>query len=259
MAKLPGKVALITGGAKGLGAADAQLFVEEGAFVVIADTDAQAGEALARLLGGSARFVHCDVSLEASVAEMVDAVLSEQGRLDVFVNNAGVSIPGTPESVQEADYRAVMAVSIDATVFGCKHALRAMRETGGSIVNMSSIASIQGVPYSAAYSAAKGAIEAYTRSVAVHCKVNSIPVRCNSVHPSAFNTPMFQESIGAMERTLTPEAAAQFRARASKGAGNPRDLANLVLFLACDDSRYINGQRFVIDNGGVVTPLGVGA
>ena len=259
MGKLSGKVALITGGAKGLGAADARLFVEEGAFVAICDTDVETGEALASSLGASSQFLRCDVSVEENVAKATDAVLKRHGRLDVFVNNAGISIPGTPESIREADYRAVMAASIDATVFGCKHALRAMRQSGGSIVNMSSIASIQGVPYSAAYSAAKGAIEAYTRSVAVYCKVNAIPVRCNSVHPSAFDTPLFQQSLVEMARTLGPEAAAQFQARAAKGAGNPRDVANLVLFLACTDASYINGQRFVIDNGGVVTPLGVGA
>ncbi|WP_176590525.1 SDR family oxidoreductase [Sphingobium aromaticivastans] len=256
MGRLSGKVAVITGGAKGLGAADARLFVAEGAFVVIADTDAQAGEALVGSLGDMSQFLRTDVSIEADVAQLVDGVMARHGQLDVFVNNAGISIPSTPASILEPDYRAVMAASIDATVFGCKHALRVMRS--GAIVNMSSIASIQGVPYSAAYSAAKGAIEAYTRSVAVYCKVNSIPVRCNSVHPSAFDTPMFQESLDTMGRTLEPEAAAQFRARAAKGAGDPRDVANLVLFLACDESRYVNGQRFVIDNGGIVTPLGVG-
>ncbi|UZW57526.1 SDR family oxidoreductase [Sphingobium sp. JS3065] len=256
MGRLSGKVAVITGGAKGLGAADARLFVEEGAFVAIADTDADEGEALAASLGGMAQFLRADVSVEAEAAQLVDSVMSCHGRLDVFVNNAGISLPGTPVSLVEPDYRAVMAASIDATVFCCKHALRLMRQ--GVIVNMSSIASIQGVPYSAAYSAAKGAIEAYTRSVAVYCKVNAIDVRCNSVHPSAFDTPMFQESIEAMGRTLEPEVAAQFRARAARGAGDPRDVANLVLFLACDESRYINGQRFVIDNGGIVTPLGVG-
>lgn len=226
--------------------------------VIIVDRDEEAGRHLAAELNGASRFIRADVSREHELSSAIDDVIAHEGGLDVLVNNAGVAIAGTPESLREEDYRAVMAASIDATVFGCKHGLRAMREKGGSIVNMSSIASIQGVPYSAAYSAAKGAIEAYTRSVAVYCKVNAIPVRCNSVHPSAFDTPMFRGTQEEMIRSLDEQAAAQFRARAAKGAGNPRDVAQLVLFLASSEASYINGQRFVIDNAGMVTPLGVG-
>src|SRR5271156_2613311 len=156
---------MITGGAKGLGAADARLFVESGAKVIIADTDVANGKQLADELGPEARFISLDVRQESEFRDVIALVLADYGALHVLVNNAGVVELGTPETVTEKDYRFVMAVSVDGTVFGCKHAIPAMRDSGGgSIINMASIASIQGIPYSAAYSAAKGAVESYTRS-----------------------------------------------------------------------------------------------
>ena len=183
--RLEGKVAIVTGAAKGLGAADARLFAAQGATVVIADVDAHNGEALAEDIGAGAVFMPLDVRDEAAWKDLVEAVTERFGRLDILVNNAGVVEVGTPETVTEADYRFIMGVSIDGTVWGCKHAIPAMvKSGGGSIINMASIASVQGEPYVAAYCAAKGAIESYTRAVAVHCAQHQLNIRCNSVHPA---------------------------------------------------------------------------
>jgi 3(or 17)beta-hydroxysteroid dehydrogenase len=255
MGRLKDKIALITGGAKGLGEADARLFAQEGAFVVIADVDARKGEALARELGAAARFLELDVRSEAAFKGVIDRVVADHKRLDVLVNNAGVVKPGSPESITEDDYRFVMSVCVDGVVFGCKHAIPAIAASGGgSIINISSVASIQGVPYSAGYSAAKGAVEAYTRTVAVHCKMNDLKVRCNSVHPGAFLTPMLDDMLANVAKA-GGEASDQFKRRVSGTMGDPADVARLVLFLASDESSYITGQRFVIDNGDGVTPL----
>lgn len=255
MGRLKDKIALITGGSKGLGEADARLFAQEGAFVVIADIDVAKGQALAHELGDSVRFLELDVRSEASFKSVIDRVVADHKKLDVLVNNAGVVKPGSPESITEEDYRFVMSVCVDGVIFGCKHAIPAITASGGgSIVNISSVASIQGVPYSAGYSAAKGAVEAYTRTVAVHCKMNNLKVRCNSVHPGAFLTPMLDEMLANVAKA-GGEASDQFKRRVSGTMGDPADVARLVLFLASDESSYITGQRFVIDNGDGVTPL----
>lgn len=255
MGRLDGKIALITGGAMGLGAADARRFAGEGARVLIADVDVAKGQALAAEIGAAARFVELDVRSEAAFKAVIDAVVADEGRLDVLVNNAGVVRPGSPETITEEDHRLVMAVSVDGMIFGCKHAIPAMAASGGgAIVNISSVASIQGVPYSAGYSAAKGAVEAYTRTVAVHCKMNALNIRCNSVHPGAFATPMLDAML-ANVANAGGAASDQFKRRTSGTLGDPADVADLVLFLASDESSYITGQRFVIDNGDGITPL----
>lgn len=255
MGRLDGKVALITGGAKGLGEADARAFVREGARVVIGDVDSGKGRQLAEELGEVAVFHELDVRSEEAFRRAVEFVTGRFGKLDILVNNAGVVRPGSPETITEEDHRLVMSVSVDGTIFGCKHAIPAIAASGGgSIINLSSVASIQGVPYSAGYSAAKGAIEAYTRTVAVHCKMNGLNIRCNSVHPGAFETPMLDDMLANVGRAGA-EAGDQFRRRVSGKLGDPAEVANLVLFLASDESSYINGQRFVIDNGDGITPL----
>ena len=249
--RLQGKVAIITGGAKGLGAADARLFIAEGATVVLTDVDVAGGETVAAELGERASFVCHDVRNEAEWASLVADVVARHGRLDILVNNAGVVEMHSPETISDADYRFVMAVSVDGTVWGCKYAIPAMRASGGgSIVNMASIASIQGEPFVAAYCAAKGAVEAYTRAVAVHCAQSQSNIRCNSVHPAGIDTPMVQS---------VPEkfAAANLPVMASGATANPLgapiDIANTILFLASDESRFINGQTIVVDNSASVT------
>lgn len=253
MGRLQGKVAIVTGAAKGLGAADARLFVAEGATVVLTDVDTANGEALAAELGERASFMRHDVRNEGEWAALIPEVVSKFGRLDILVNNAGVVELGTPETLTEADYRFIMAVSIDGTVWGCKHAIPAMRASGGgSIINMASIASIQGVPTVAAYCAAKGAIEAYSRAVAVHCAQSGIAIRCNSVHPSGIDTPMVR-SLPEKIAAAGIDTSARTSGSSNNVLGEALDIANMVLFLASDESRFVSGQAMVVDNTSTVT------
>lgn len=254
MNRLAGKIAIITGAAKGLGAADARLFVAEGATVVLTDVDEEAGRAVAAELGAQASFVRHDVRHEAEWQALVADVVARHGRLDILVNNAGVVEMASPETIAEADYRIVMAVSVDGTVWGCKYAIPAMRASGGgSIINMASIASVQGEPYVAAYCAAKGAIEAYTRAVAVHCAQTRSNIRCNSVHPSGIDTPMVRSVPDKMARSNLPTLEEQASGAGLNPLGQPVDIANMVLFLASDESRFVSGQAMIVDNTASIT------
>ncbi len=248
MGRLEGKVAIVTGAAKGLGEADARLFASEGARLVVTDVDTDNGERVAGEIG--ATFVRHDVRVEQEWEDLIARVVRDHGRLDVLVNNAGVVEVGNIETTSEQDYRFVMAVSADGTFFGCKHAVRAMKETGGgSIVNMASIASLQGEAYVAAYCAAKGAVEALTRAIAVHCAQNKLGIRCNSVHPSGMDTPMV---ASIPEKMQDAGIAARPGGRRSE-VGQPVYIANAVLFLASDESKFVNGQKIVVDNTITVT------
>lgn len=247
MGRLTGKVAIITGGAKGLGEADARMFAREGATVILTDVDRENGARLASEIGGKAEFHYHDVREEAGWRTLIDDVVKRHGKLDILVNNAGVVELGTIETQTEEEYRFVMAVSADGTFFGCKHAVLAMKKTGGgSIVNMASIASVQGEPVVAAYSAAKGAIESLTRSVAVHCANNRYNIRCNSVHPAGILTPMV---IGISEKASNSELRPASDTPPPSKLGEPDDIAYTVVFLASDESKFINGAAIRVDNG----------
>jgi 3(or 17)beta-hydroxysteroid dehydrogenase len=253
--QLPGKIAIVTGGAKGLGAAVARLFVAEGATVVISDVDAASGEALAQEIGARAVFERHDVSSEGDWERLIAAVVERFGKLDVLVNNAGIMLVGDIESQTAEQWRRVNAVISDGCFFGCKHAVRSMKSTGGgTIVNVSSVGSLQGESYGAAYSAAKGAVESLTRSVAVHCAQMKYRIRCNSLHPGPIDTP------------LVKDMPAQFKSAAKAGmkfppnlstissfTATPAEIATSVLFLASDASQWVNGTRLVVDNTASVT------
>lgn len=247
MGRLQGKVAIITGAAKGLGEADARMFAKEGATVILTDVDQENGERVASEIGEAAEFHVQDVSKESSWEKLVDDVVAKHGKLDILVNNAGVVAPGTIETQTEDEYRFVMAVSADATFFGCKHAVKAMKETGGgSIINMASIASVQGEPIVVAYAAAKGAVESMSRSIAVHCANNGYNIRCNTVHPAGILTPMV-ENIGA-DLVGRDDLRPNSESPAPSQLGEPDDIANTVLFLASDESKFINGAAIRVDN-----------
>lgn len=247
MGRLQGKVAIITGAAKGLGEADARMFAKEGATVVLTDVDQENGERVASEIGPAAEFHVQDVSKESSWESLINDVVAKHGKLDILVNNAGVVAPGTIETQTEDEYRFVMAVSADATFFGCKYAVKAMKESGGgSIINMASIASVQGEPIVVAYAAAKGAVESMSRSVAVHCANNGYNIRCNTVHPAGILTPMV-ENIGA-DLVGRDDLRPNSESPAPSQLGEPDDIANTVLFLASDESKFINGAAIRVDN-----------
>jgi 3(or 17)beta-hydroxysteroid dehydrogenase len=245
MGRVDGKVALITGAASGLGCADAEVLAREGATVVLTDIDEDAGEAAAESIrgaGGNATFMPLDVADEEQWQQVIAHIRSEHGRLDVLVNNAGLAIVGTPEDCSLEIFRKQNAVMSEGVFLGCKHALPLMHESGGgSIINMSSIASHLGYPIYFAYSAAKGAVRAMSKAIAVHCQMNGYEIRVNSLHPGAIDTAMIDQMISDLgldnKENLSPV-----------GLGQPEDVANVVLFLASDESRFVNGTEILIDN-----------
>ena len=253
MNRLAGKVAIVTGAAKGLGEADARLMASEGARVVLTDVDEVNGARVAAEIGANARFVRQDVRDEDGWKALIADVVAREGGLHVLVNNAGVVEAGDIENTSAEDWRFIMAVSADGTFFGCKHAIPAMKASGGgSIINMASVASIDGHHTVLAYCAAKGAVEALTRAVAVHCTQHGLPIRCNSIHPAGIDTPMVQGIGGKLAaRGMIPNLAAPPPAPL---LGAATDIAWAVVYLASDESRFVSGQKLVVDNTLTVTP-----
>jgi 3(or 17)beta-hydroxysteroid dehydrogenase len=249
MGRVENKVALISGAASGLGLASAKRLAEEGAIVIIADINTQAGEAAAADIEG-ASFETLDVSSEQSWSDLIDKVLASHGKLDVLFNSDGIVQLASIEDTSEELWRKINAVGTDGTFFGCKHALRVMKPAGaGSIINMCSTASIQGGPNIFAYAASKSAIRGMTKSVACLSAQEGYGVRCNSVHPGNMDTPMLQ-GMREIVKAHKPEAVA---AMDKLWVGEPVDVANMVLFLASDESKSVNGAELVIDNTTTIT------
>lgn len=243
MKRLDGKVVLITGGASGLGAADARLMAEQGARVIITDINSSAGEAVAAQIPGALFFAH-DVADEDQWISIMAEVKQRFGRLDALVNNAGIVNFATVEEQSLEHFRKHMQIMAEGTFLGCKHAIALMKEHGGSIINISSVAAIKGIAENFAYTAAKGAIAAMSRCVAVHCQNQKYGIRCNAILPGAHDTPMTQQALRELAGADT-NALTQLQ---EMGQGRPEDVANLVVFLASDESRQINGAELVIDN-----------
>lgn len=253
--RVAGKVALVTGGAAGLGRAIAALLVKHGATTIITDVEEVAGQKTAGEIG--AAFLPQDVSSETQWQTIVGRIKSDYGRLDILVNNAGVSGPvenANPETTLLADWQKLQAVNSQSVFLGCKHAIPLLRETGGgSIINISSIAALVATPFIAAYGASKAAVWQYTKSVALHCATTGSKIRCNSVHPGQIKTAMHDKLITETARlTGVSEADArrQFLARIPTGEyGEPEDIAYAVLYLASDESKHVTGTQMVIDGG----------
>ena len=248
MGRLEGKVALISGGARSQGATEAKLFAQESAKVVFGDILDEEGmrvEAEIRELDGEATYVHLDVTKEADWRAAVETAVNRYGKLDVLVNNAGISIRKAIEDTTEEDWDRIMAVNAKGVFFGTKHAIPAMRQAGGgSIINISSTAGLVGSPYgSAAYTATKGAVRLFTKVTAIqHAKDK---IRCNSVHPGPIDTPMLQEGIAA-----DPSRREEYLQRTPLGRiGTTEDIAYGVLYLASDESSFVTGSELVIDGG----------
>jgi 3(or 17)beta-hydroxysteroid dehydrogenase len=251
MGRLTGKVAIITGAAGGLGAAMCRRLSENGASVVVTDIRQDAIEQLAGEIGAAALPLVHDVTQEASWRSVFEQTIARFGVVDVLVNNAGIVHVGTVEDTSLDDFRRVNAIHSEGTFLGCKYALPAMRGTGdgsGSIINMSSVTAIGGFPYVLAYSAAKGAIRSMTKAIAAGTSAAGEPIRCNSVHPGRIDTEMVRECA---------DDRARQDARIASDAGNPPgipdDIAHLVVYLASDESAWMNGSELVVDNGATIT------
>ncbi|MEE8305445.1 MAG: glucose 1-dehydrogenase [Candidatus Tectomicrobia bacterium] len=247
MGRLDGKVVLISGGARGQGAAEARLFAREGAKVVfgdLLDDDGQRVEAEIRAAGNDAIYVHLDVTNEDSWRAAVSTAEQTYGKLNVLINNAGILNRKKIEETTEDDLDLILAVNLKGVFLGTKHAIPAMRRAGGgSIINISSIAGLVGSPHgSPSYTATKGGVRLFTKSIAVqHAKDN---IRCNSVHPGPIETPMIQESLD------DPEERAMRLQRTPLGRiGKVEDIAYGVLYLASDESSFVTGSELVIDGG----------
>ena len=203
----------------------------EGARVIVTDVSEAAGRAVAERIGGE--FMPHDVRSDADWTRVMAAVLARHGRLDVLVNNAGICQVGDIETTTLEQYRLMAAVHGEACFLGCQQAVQVMKERGGSIINITSVAALRATPPVLAYAAAKGAIRALSLSVAGHCRDRGYPIRCNAIFPGLIDTPL-----------VVPVVGANF-----PGAGRPDDVAHMVLFLACDESRFVTGAEFVVDNG----------
>ena len=247
MGRLDGKVALISGGARGQGAAEARLFAWEGAKVVfgdVLDDEGKKVEAEIAESGGDALYVHLDVTSEADWRAAVETAVSRYGKLDLLVNNAGIVLRKGIEDTTEEEWDRVMAVNSKGVFLGTKHAIPAMRRAGGgSIVNISSTAGLVGSGLGlAAYSATKGSVRLFTKSTAIqHARDN---IRCNSVHPGPIDTPMLREAWD------DPTRREERIGRVPLGRiGTTEDIAYGVLFLASDEASFMTGSELVIDGG----------
>jgi NAD(P)-dependent dehydrogenase (short-subunit alcohol dehydrogenase family) len=256
MGRIEGKVTIISGGASGIGRGSAQRLAEEGAIVVVTDVQEELGaETVAAIVaaGGRAEFLAHDVTSETAWIEVVATVVERHGGLDVLVNNAGIGLGGSILEMSLADWQRQQAINLDGVFLGVKHGIPAMRDSGGgSIINMSSVAGLQGAANLAAYNATKGGVRLFTKGVALECARERWPIRVNSVHPGIIDTPIWGHINASFEQeeenTLDVQAIAQALVPSGE-PGYPRDIANGVLFLASDDSSYITGTELVIDGG----------
>jgi len=250
MPRVAGKIALVTGASSGLGKADAWRLAEEGATVILTDIDesgATLAEEISKATGQITRFFVHDVSNEQRWKEVIDAVTEEFGGLDVLVNNAGIAFIATPEDTTLEQFKRANAIMSEGVFLGCRAAIPAMkRRGGGSIINMASVASHLGYPVYFAYTAAKGAVRSMTKSIAVHCQMNGYNIRCNSIHAGAIDTPMVRTSFEQLG--MEPPDPDKQDPNNPVGIGRPEDVANLVLYLASDESRFMNGAELMLDN-----------
>lgn len=257
MGQVEGKVAFITGGASGIGAACARLLASEGARVVITDLDDAAGKTLAADIvaqGGIASFVRQDVTDEAAWPEIIAGIERTHGRLDIAVANAGIAVFGPALTMSLAEFRRQNAVNIDGVFLTVKHAVPAMRRCGGggSVIVMSSVAGLRGAANLAGYSASKGAVRLFAKSMAMECAAAGDRIRVNSVHPGIIVTPIWTKAAtpagGGQAGALDPFAMAKVGVPLGVPA-QAEEIANGVLFLASDASRHMTGAELVIDGG----------
>lgn len=253
--RLAGKSVLVSGAAGGIGRAIVRACHAEGAHVWITDIRDADGAAFATAFAARATYATLDVRDAPAWARVTDAIVAAHGRLDVVVNNAGITgfehglVPHDPLHVSLEDWRAVLAVNLDGVMLGCQAALRAMAATRtGSIINISSRSGLVGIPAAAAYAASKAGVRNHTKSVALWAAEQGWTVRCNSIHPAAILTPMWEAILGDGPGREAKMAAAVADTPLRR-FGTPDEVAALVVHLAADESAYTTGAEFVLDGG----------
>ena len=255
MQKLNDKVALVTGGASGLGKTIAETLVSEGAKVVITDVQAELGQSTAEALGCA--FLQQDVSDENQWNSIIDQVEQDQGGIHILINNAGIVGPQdctNPENTRFEDWKKIQAINIDGVFLGCRAAIPAIRRAGGgSIVNISSVAALTATPYATAYGLSKAAVRHLTKSVAQHCADTKSNIRCNSIHPGDVLTPLMKRlhEEAAQQHGMSVEDVME-KGKSLTPLGDyvkPEDIANAVLYLVSDTGRNITGTKLIVDGG----------
>ncbi|GAC1633040.1 MAG: glucose 1-dehydrogenase [Nevskia sp.] len=260
--RVDGKVALISGGARGLGAEMARALAQQGASVLVTDVLLKEGRATVRQIkaaGGTAEFMALDVTDEAQWQKAVASCVKRYGGLDILVNNAGIERMAMLTECTAEEFRRVLDVNVTGTFLGCKHGVKAMAPggiagRGGSIINLSSIAGLIGVTALASYNASKGAVRLLTKSVAMECAALKTGIRANSIHPGIVWTEMGRDLLQHfVDLKLMPDfatAEATFKAAHPLGHfGAPDDIASAVLYLASDASKWVTGSELVVDGG----------
>ncbi len=255
MSRLEGKIALITGAARGIGQAISELFFAEGAQVILSDIIDDIGEAAANEISTDSKYIHLDVSLEEDWERAAAFIANEYGRLDIVVNNAGITGfleaqgPHDPENLDLASWHKVHETNLDGVALGCKYGIQLMKKSNhASIVNISSRSGIVGIPAATAYASSKAAVRNHTKSVALYCAEKSYPIRCNSIHPGAIFTPIWDTMLGeGKQREATIK---EISSGIPLGVmGQPEDVAYAALYLASDESKYVTGIELNIDGG----------
>ena len=250
MGRVAGKVALITGGASGLGLATARLMAAEGAKVAITDLQRDKGLAAARDIGPDAIFLEHDVTSEERWQQVVTETEGKFGKLNIVVNSAGIGTEGTIEDTSLVDFRKMMAINVEGVFLDCKHGIAAMKKHNepSSIVNISSVAGIVSGYQMCAYSASKGAVRLMSKSVALHCARAGYNIRCNSVHPAFISTPMVEAPLAAAG---DPEKARKrlLRMVPIGRIGEPDDIGDMILYLGSEESTFLTGAEMGVDGG----------
>jgi NAD(P)-dependent dehydrogenase (short-subunit alcohol dehydrogenase family) len=268
MGQVTGKIAIVTGAGSGIGRAAAEALAREGAAVMATDMDETSAKATAAAIikaGGKSAAMKQDVTDEALWDDVVAETRRALGTPNVLVNNAGIALAGPILDYTLKDWRQQMAVNLDSVFLGTRAAMGAMKDTGGSIINISSVAGLRGAAGASAYCASKGGVRLFSKAAAIECAQMGMKIRVNSVHPGIIDTPIWEKSITRITEAMTEEARAQMTAHSGANqldpnaiaanntplgrAGLASEVADLIVFLASDRSSFITGQEHVIDGG----------
>jgi len=256
MRRLEGKIAIVTGAARGIGEAIARAFVAEGAFVCLTDIKDEQGAIVSEQLGSRSVYRHLDVREEADWQRITLEIIEQHGRLDIVVNNAGITgfedgaAVQNPEHASLDSWHDVHRTNLDGVFLGCKYAIQAMRKTGmGSIINISSRSGLVGIPGAAAYASSKAAVRNHSKTVALYCAEQCLNIRCNSIHPAAILTPMWEPLLGGSGPEQAERMKEFVKDTPLRRFGRPEEVAAVAVLLASDEVAYMTGTELNIDGG----------